>query len=162
MPSPPTTLVECFWQRVEASGDQLAIFVFPAGKSASFTWQQLAEDTLHAAAKLLSAGLKPGDRVAQVSENRYEWLVSDLAILLLGGVHVPIHASLPSPTIVEQIVDSQARIVLLSGEEQREKLAAEGLRIFAQIAVEFAQLSVQENTSPTLFRAQNEEFVQHP
>ena len=41
------------------------------------------------AASLKAIGLQPGDRVALVSENRPEWLISDLAIMAAGCVTVP-------------------------------------------------------------------------
>ena len=46
------------------------------------------------AAAIQAAGVEPGDRVAQVSENRYEWIITDLAMHLAGAVHVPIHVTL--------------------------------------------------------------------
>jgi len=39
-------------------------------------------------------GLKPGDRVALLSENRPEWVIADFAALTAGGVTVPIYTSL--------------------------------------------------------------------
>ncbi len=59
----------------------------------------------------------------QVSENRYEWIVADLAILLSGAIHVPVHASLTGPQIAYQIRDSGARVVLVSTPQQAAKLA---------------------------------------
>ena len=38
---------------------------------------------------LISIGLKPRMKVGLISENRYEWLVSDLAILSCGAIDVP-------------------------------------------------------------------------
>ena len=43
---------------------------------------------------LASFGVKPGDRVALLSENRYEWAITDLAVLGLGAITVPIYPTL--------------------------------------------------------------------
>ncbi len=67
--------------------------------------------------------------MAQVSENRYEWILVDLAVHLARGVHVAIHASLSGQQIAHQIADSGARIVLLSTAEQAGKLAAAGISL---------------------------------
>ena len=50
---------------------------------------------------------KPGDRIVQVSENRYEWIVLDLAIHFARGVHVAVHRVLSGPQIAYQIVNSE-------------------------------------------------------
>ena len=55
--------------------------------------------------ELRIAGIAPGDRVAHVSENRYEWIITDLALHLVGAVHVPIHVTLSAEQIAEQIAD---------------------------------------------------------
>jgi long-chain acyl-CoA synthetase len=60
-----------------------------------------------------------------VSENRYEWIVADLAILTARAVHCPAHSVLTGPQIAYQIVDSGAEVVLLSGPEQAAKLAGQ-------------------------------------
>ena len=69
-------------------------------------WNELAQEVGRLAAGLRRAGVQPGDRVAQVSENRYEWILVDLAVHLARGVHVAIHASLSGPQIAHQISDS--------------------------------------------------------
>ena len=72
---------------------------------------------------IASAGIEPGDRVAQVSENRYEWVITDLALHLAGAVHVPIHVTLSGEQIAQQIADSGARLVFVSSEELLGKFA---------------------------------------
>ena len=42
---------------------------------------------------LIELGIQTGDRVAILSENRFEWLVTDIAILSAGAADVPLHAS---------------------------------------------------------------------
>ena len=42
---------------------------------------------------LASLGIKPGDRIALLSENRPDWSIADLAILSLGAINVPIYTT---------------------------------------------------------------------
>jgi long-chain acyl-CoA synthetase len=70
-------------------------------------------------------GVQPGDRVVQLSENRPEWVVTDLAIQFAQGVHVPIHSTLAGPQVVEQIRDCGAKLVLVSTAAQAEKLGCD-------------------------------------
>ena len=71
-------------------------------------------DAQNLAAVLRIAGIQTGDRVAQVSENRYEWIIADLAMHLAGAVHVPIHVTLAGEQMAEQIADCGARLVFVS------------------------------------------------
>jgi long-chain acyl-CoA synthetase len=62
-------------------------------------------------------GLKPGDKAVILSENRPEWVMTDLAILCAGGVTVPIYTSLLPEQIKYIINDSDALIVVCSNRE---------------------------------------------
>jgi long-chain acyl-CoA synthetase len=117
------TLVSLFFRRVEADGPQPALWLCQQGSFRSLSWNEIAQDVRRAAAVLASLGVEPGDRVVQVSENRYEWIVSDLAIALARGVHVPVHASLTGAQIAYQIADCGARLVIVSTPAQAAKLA---------------------------------------
>ncbi|MBI3951968.1 MAG: long-chain fatty acid--CoA ligase [Acidobacteria bacterium] len=67
---------------------------------------------------LFDLGIRPGERVAILSENRLEWNLVDLGALALGAVDVPIYAT-QSPSQVEYILrDSGARLLFISTEEQ--------------------------------------------
>ena len=71
---------------------------------------------------LKSLGVKPGDKVAILSENRIEWALSDLAGLCAGGVTVPIYSTLLSDTIEFILNDCQPAVILVSNEEQAAKI----------------------------------------
>src|SRR5262245_28773523 len=57
-------------------------------------WQQYRADALACAAALADAGVRPGDRVGLLAENRLEWLIADMGILTAAAVNVPPHAPL--------------------------------------------------------------------
>ncbi|MFA6410139.1 MAG: long-chain fatty acid--CoA ligase [Candidatus Buchananbacteria bacterium] len=71
---------------------------------------------------LLELGISKGDRVAILSENRSEWVRMDLAIMTLGAIVVPVHTTL-SPKIIQHILsDSESTAILVSNQEQFNKL----------------------------------------
>lgn len=78
------------------------------------TWAEVANDASRLASAMTASGVRPGDRVAHVSENRGEWIVTDLAIHVARAVHVPIQITLSGPQIAEQIADSGSRLVVAS------------------------------------------------
>jgi long-chain acyl-CoA synthetase len=84
------------------------------------TWQSIDCGTFvrrvrHLALGLHDLGIKPGDRVALVSENRPEWSIADLAILSLGAVNVPIYTTQAVDQIRFILADSGARALFVSG-----------------------------------------------
>jgi long-chain acyl-CoA synthetase len=118
------TLISLLFERVAAEGNTPALGAKRAGEYHWLSWSELLAEVRQLAARLRCVGLRPGDRVVLVSENRQEWIVADLAVHLGRGVHVAVHNTLAGPQIAEQIRDSGARIVVVAGPEQAQKLAA--------------------------------------
>ena len=71
---------------------------------------------------LASLGVRAGDRVAIMSESRPEWLLADLAVITLGGVTVPVYATLTAAQARYIIDDAGAKVAFVSTAEQLEKL----------------------------------------
>ena len=89
-----------------------------------FSWTDYRRRADHVAAGLIELGVQPGDRVAILSENRWEWLVVDHAILSAGAVDVPIHAPSTPAQIQYQLENSGASGAVVSTLEQWEKIAS--------------------------------------
>ncbi|HEX8188213.1 MAG TPA: long-chain fatty acid--CoA ligase [Pyrinomonadaceae bacterium] len=64
---------------------------------------------------LSALGVKKGDRVALLSENRPDWSVVDIAILSLGAVNVPIYTTQAPEQVRYILEDSGARVLFVSG-----------------------------------------------
>jgi long-chain acyl-CoA synthetase len=71
-------------------------------------------------------GVGKGDRVALLSENRWEWPVTDFAVLAIGGVDVPLYPTLTSEQIGYMLRDSGAKVAVVSTAEQYEKIRQAG------------------------------------
>jgi long-chain acyl-CoA synthetase len=94
--------------------------------------------------------------VAHVSENRYEWIITDLALHLAGAVHVPIHVTLAGEQIAEQIVDCGARLVLASNDELSAKFAKLiGSKVRVLIHDNWAATVTAHGNRPPVPRAQS-------
>ncbi|UCF18516.1 MAG: long-chain fatty acid--CoA ligase [Gemmatimonadota bacterium] len=85
---------------------------------------QLYEDVKRAAFGLEQLGIRPGDRVAILSENRTEWLVADFACVMSLAVSVPLYPVLPAEQIEYMLRDSEAKVIFVSNREQLEKVRA--------------------------------------
>ena len=92
------------------------------GAYLSVSFAELQQRVAVMARGLQSLGVRHGDRVAILSENRTEWVRTDLATLTLGAIVVPVHTTL-SPTIIKHILnDSGAKLVVVSNQSQLNKL----------------------------------------
>jgi long-chain acyl-CoA synthetase len=98
-------------------------------QDASHTWHPISSDELlsrvHTLANVFSSwGIVKGDRIALLAENRWEWAVVDFATLVLGAVDVPIYPTLTADQIALLLIDSGARVAVVSTEAQYRKLAS--------------------------------------
>jgi long-chain acyl-CoA synthetase len=119
------TIAEFLAQTVAIRGPERGLGFIRNGQLHWRTWQQVSEAAMSLAAELQAAGIAPGDRVAHVSENRYEWIITDLALHLAAAVHVPIHVTLSGQQIAEQIIDSGAKLVFVSNQELLSRFATQ-------------------------------------
>jgi long-chain acyl-CoA synthetase len=110
--------IAAFFARTVASREDEPALGFVRNGTLNWrTWRDVADAATSLAIELQAAGIAPGDRVAHVSENRYEWIVTDLALHLIAAVHVPIHVTLSGPQIAERIRDSGAKLAFVSTRE---------------------------------------------
>jgi long-chain acyl-CoA synthetase len=75
---------------------------------------------------LKSWGIQRGDRVALVSENRWEWPVIDFAVLAIGAVDVPLYQTLTPEQMGYILRDSGAKAIIVSSKQQFRKLTEAG------------------------------------
>ncbi len=100
-------------------------------QDADGAWKPITSNELYGRVRALADvfrgwGLGKGDRVAILSENRWEWPVTDFATLAIGGVDVPLYPTLTPEQIGYMLRDSGAKVAVVSSREQYEKLTAAG------------------------------------
>ena len=78
------------------------------------SWDEVTRDVESMAAYLINLGIDKGDRVALLSENRYEWAVVDLALQLLGCVNVSLYTTLPANQCKYIFEDSGSTVLFAS------------------------------------------------
>jgi long-chain acyl-CoA synthetase len=113
--------------KVTGRGDAVVMLWLDADGS----WKPITSDELYGRVRALADvfrgwGVGKGDRVAILSENRWEWGVTDFATLAIGGVDVPLYPTLMPEQIGYMLRDSGAKVAVVSSRELYEKVTAAG------------------------------------
>lgn len=101
---------------------RLALKYRKQGAFVTLTYAAYYERVLMVARGLGKMGIKPGDRIAILSENRAGWVIADMGILCARAVTVPIYPTNTPEQIEYMLNHSGARIVFVSGKFQYTKL----------------------------------------
>jgi len=100
----------------------VAMRVKELGRWREISWQEHAARVESVGRGLSSFGVGRGDRVVLLSENRPEWVVTDLAVQGLGASTVGIFPTTPAVEVGPLLARSGARVAVVEGEEQLDKL----------------------------------------
>jgi long-chain acyl-CoA synthetase len=107
-------LVTMFFTRAAAKGDAPFLWAKIDKKWRPTSWRETAEQVAALAQALRKIGLRRGDLVMLVSENRPEWCIADLAIMAAGCVTVPTYTTNTERDHQHILDDSGARAVIVS------------------------------------------------
>src|SRR5437016_916034 len=118
----PGTLNQLFFDAVAKYNRPDALQVKAGGAYKPVSHQEVADRVRYAARALSSLGIRRGDRVAILSENRPEWAIADFACLTSGMTDVPIYPTLPADQIAYILKDSGAVAIFVSTKSQAEKI----------------------------------------
>ena len=123
-PVDAVSLCELHRATCATSGPRTALRYKSDGLWHRITWEDYRRRADNIAAGLIALGVKAGDRVALLSENRWEWLVADHALLSVGAVTVPIHSPSTPAQIQYQLEHSGACAVIVSTAAQCAKIVS--------------------------------------
>ncbi len=113
---PKGTLVDLFLVTTDHLDGSVAY-----GGTRSFTYGQVRDEARRGAAALARSGIRRGDRVAILAENRVEWALADWSCICAGVVDVPIYSTLPAAQVSYILEDCGASLIFVSDAEQLEK-----------------------------------------
>jgi long-chain acyl-CoA synthetase len=115
-------LIELFSHQVEKQNKE-SIFLqwLNPNNKKSYTWEETQKNILKLS-KIIRENIKEGDRCLLVSENRPEWFVSDMAIMLSGGITVPAYTTYTEDDYKYLIEDCEPSLIIVSNNELLKKL----------------------------------------
>ena len=116
------SLVDLFFYKAEKENPNVIFLEWlnPKNKK-KYTWGETSTN-IKKLAKVLKDNIDPGDRCLLVSENRPEWLVADLAIMLAEGITVPAYTTYIEKDYKYLIEDCEPSVIIVSNNEMHDKL----------------------------------------
>ena len=111
-----------FFRQAAKYGDR-ALFHHLDGETwKTESWNEFGRDLVAIASGLIDAGVKPGDCVVLIGDNRLEWMLCDFAIQAAGAITVPIYPN-STPEIAGKIIEnSEATFAIASDQTLADKL----------------------------------------
>jgi long-chain acyl-CoA synthetase len=116
------SLIELFFYQLEKQ-DPKSIFLqwLNPNNKKNYTWEE-TKINIFKLSKTIKENIKEGDRCLLVSENRPEWLISDLAIMLSGAITVPAYTTYTEDDYKYLIEDCEPTVVIISNNDMLKKL----------------------------------------
>ncbi len=140
------TIVDVFKNRVNTYGDRFAMDKRYGETWVSATWNQYYDRARQAGLGLYELGVRKGDRVAILSENRLEWVYTDMGGLSIGAIVVPIYATVARDEVDYVLRNSGSKVLIVENATQlakaKDTLSAGGeLEVIAVMDTEGADLN---------------------
>ena len=88
----------------------------------SLSTEELAEKVRLAAMGLFALGVRPGDHVGLLSENRIEWTMADLAVINCGAADVPIYPTQAPKQVAYILNDAGVEVLFISNQAQYDRV----------------------------------------
>lgn len=113
-----------FVQTASRHADKPAYFVREAEGWKATMWNDHADQVDAAARALLALGVNPGDVVCVLGFNRPEWVIMDMAAMMIGAVPAGIYWTSP-PNEIEYVLNhSRSPVLLVDSDERYQQVAA--------------------------------------
>ena len=139
-------LVAMFYEQVEKRGEHPFLWANNDGQFRPLSWREVAMQVTELAKGLQSLGVKDGERVVLVSENRPEWLIADMAIMAAGGITVPAYTTNTVDDHRHIVENSQAVGMIISTPKLAEKaLQAGHLSDLTHFAITMEDMELQQS-----------------
>ena len=92
------------------------------GKWEKFSTQEIKQKADYFSSGLINLGLKKGDKILTVSNNRPEWNIADIGMAQIGVIHVPIYPTMGTSEYDHIIRHSDAKIVIVAKPEHYKRI----------------------------------------
>ena len=114
-------LLELFFDRYQLENENEIFLQSLKNENSNFTWKQTF-DAIQNLSLFLDQYITTNDRCLLISENRPEWLISDLSIMLSKGITVPAYTTYVERDYEFLINDCKPSVIIVSDATQLKKI----------------------------------------
>jgi long-chain acyl-CoA synthetase len=115
------TLLEIFFERAKSNSARVALRRKKLGLWEELSWRDYERGVENVSSALVESGIRPGEAVGLISENRVEWLMCDVGILAAGAVTCAMYTTSAVEQVAYILKHSEARLLFVENEEQLDK-----------------------------------------
>lgn len=112
-----TRLFDFYSYQLEHFPQDVALAGKEHGKWHTYTTQEVINKANELSTGLLRMGIVPGDKIAMISNNRPEWIITDLAILQIGAINVPVYPTISDKDYAFIFNDAGVKMAFVADEE---------------------------------------------
>ncbi len=110
------TLPQMFEESVAKFPDNVMMWEKKNDKYEPTTYKEMRKLIYEFSAGLYSLGLRKGERAALISEGRNDWVMSELGVLYLGAINVPVSVKINEPHDLKfRLEHSESKFIIVSG-----------------------------------------------
>lgn len=148
-------LVEMFFERAERGADSPFLWRKQDRVWQPLSWREVSYQVAALADQLRHMGLRRGDRVVLVSENRPEWCIADLAIMAAGCITVPTYTTNTERDHAHILDNSGARAVIVSTAKLARTLMPAVMRSEAKMVISMESLRIGQQGDLAIYEWAN-------
>lgn len=154
-------LVSLFFARAEEQRDRPFLSRKVDGHWQSMSWAEVARQVASLATALQAQGVRPGETVMLVCENRPEFCIADLAIMAVGAISVPTYTTNTTRDHAHILTDSGASAVIVSTAKLAKTLMPAVLRSHARLVISIEEIGTAQ-TDAIRFERWYKLIAEHP
>jgi long-chain acyl-CoA synthetase len=116
------TIPELFFQISEKRQNKTALLYKKEGVYFPISYKELGKKVKTFGSALQKLGLKSQEKVVILSENRPEWVISDLSVMAAGAVSVSLHTTFSAAAVCAVLNHCKAKILIVSNTDLLNKV----------------------------------------
>lgn len=117
-----TTLPQLLMHNARRFGDKVALREKDFGIWQTITWRQFADHVRAFAMGLYALGVRRGDTVAIIGDNRPEWLYAEFAAQAIGAMSIGVYQDSVAKEVCDVVSAAEARVIVVEDQEQVDKI----------------------------------------
>ncbi len=131
------TIPQLFEESIKVFANNTLIREKKDGKYQDYSYTEIGKKVYQFACGLINLGVNPNDRIALFAEGRTEWLVSELGILYVGAIAVPLSVKINEPKELRfRLEHSGCRYIIVSSQQlDKIRLIADSLKDLEKVIV---------------------------